>query len=280
MSNVDLRYKRSATGAGGTNPADPNAAYLKVDGTINDNSDFIRRNLDFSDSANWDSIVSGSFGLAANFANISDNEGSPSLFVPFIKNEITLADIGSTVVAAEIGVLDDTTVFSSSPENWLKIAYSRNGASTGNINIGHEFVGSTVDDGAYGDAFSYLQSGYGAIGYAFTDYIEMYEDTVETFSGGNIAITPTTTIDLNGLAAYGSDPTTDPAWGTLGGREVPDIAFLAAEIAEVQSTQAYTTSNVTITRSIDADTITLPQLADVVGSLIQDFQNTTKPMLQ
>ena len=35
---------------------------------------------------------------------------------------------------------------------------------------------------------------------------------------------------------------------------------------------AYTTTNVTVTRTFDADTVTLPELADVVGTLIEDLK--------
>ncbi len=39
--------------------------------------------------------------------------------------------------------------------------------------------------------------------------------------------------------------------------------------------EAYTTTNVTTDRAFDADTVTLTELADILGTLISDLQDTT-----
>lgn len=41
----------------------------------------------------------------------------------------------------------------------------------------------------------------------------------------------------------------------------------------VSPSAAYTTSNVTVDRSFDADTVLVAELADVVGTLISDLQS-------
>jgi hypothetical protein len=48
------------------------------------------------------------------------------------------------------------------------------------------------------------------------------------------------------------------------------------EIEQVPGGSSYVTTNVTTARTFDADTVTLAQLADVVGTLITDMQGVNK----
>lgn len=65
---------------------------------------------------------------------------------------------------------------------------------------------------------------------------------------------------------------TDPKWRWVvemfRGVSVASHDQITEEIAD-----AYTPSNVTTTRSFDADTVTTAELADVVGTLIEDMKN-------
>lgn len=60
-------------------------------------------------------------------------------------------------------------------------------------------------------------------------------------------------------------------------RTINDIAraiqSLAAHVPDFPI-QEYTLTNVTQSRTMDADTITLAELADIVGTLLQDLKNT------
>lgn len=186
----DLRYSRLTNcGLSAINPADANAPFLLVDGTINPNSDYIRRDLDFSDKANYDSIVEGAFGLAINFANVSDNGVSPSVYVDFLKNQITLPD--TNVVTNRIGVFDNDFTFGLNPENWLKIAYERNGTISSDLHVGDRFIGWSVDNSGFADSFGWFQEGYSAVGYGFADYVEAYDGVLELFGSNNITLSPT-----------------------------------------------------------------------------------------
>lgn len=49
--------------------------------------------------------------------------------------------------------------------------------------------------------------------------------------------------------------------------------FLDALLAAVQGSTPYTVTNATDSRTLDAPTVTLPQLADVLGTLIADMQS-------
>lgn len=48
--------------------------------------------------------------------------------------------------------------------------------------------------------------------------------------------------------------------------------FLDALLAAVQGSNPYTVTNGAISRTFDAPTVTLPQLADVVATIIADMQ--------
>lgn len=49
--------------------------------------------------------------------------------------------------------------------------------------------------------------------------------------------------------------------------------FLDALLAAVQGSEAYTVTNAAESRTFDAPTVTLPELADVVGTLVADLQS-------
>jgi hypothetical protein len=51
------------------------------------------------------------------------------------------------------------------------------------------------------------------------------------------------------------------------------ITVLAARIPEPQNLDNYSTTNVTTSRTFDADTVTLTELADIVGTLIEDLKS-------
>ncbi len=60
------------------------------------------------------------------------------------------------------------------------------------------------------------------------------------------------------------------AWIVNAIREISNASHdqITEEIADT-----YTVSNLTVSRTFDADTVTTAQLADIVGTLIQDMQN-------
>lgn len=60
----------------------------------------------------------------------------------------------------------------------------------------------------------------------------------------------------------------DYRWAADLVRALEDLQAQTTKPAQV----GYSTSNVTATRTIDADTITLAELADVVGTLIDDLK--------
>ena len=67
-------------------------------------------------------------------------------------------------------------------------------------------------------------------------------------------------------------PEYDPAWAR---RFVESVEAFQAE--QNQPAQVgYAVDNVTETRTFDADTVTLPELADVVGTLIEDLKAVGK----
>lgn len=49
--------------------------------------------------------------------------------------------------------------------------------------------------------------------------------------------------------------------------------FLDALLAAVQGSEPYTVTNAAESRTFDAPTVTLPELADVVGTLISDLES-------
>ena len=52
-----------------------------------------------------------------------------------------------------------------------------------------------------------------------------------------------------------------------------DVATDLNNLTSVE--EAYTTTNVTESRTFDADTVTVEELADILGTLISDLQDTT-----
>lgn len=67
-------------------------------------------------------------------------------------------------------------------------------------------------------------------------------------------------------------PEYDPAWAS---RLVDSLEAFQAE--QNQPAQVgYAVDNVTQTRTFDADTVSLPELADVVGTLIEDLKAVGK----
>jgi hypothetical protein len=56
-------------------------------------------------------------------------------------------------------------------------------------------------------------------------------------------------------------------------------SYPVANFLNNSRTQTYTVTNPTTSRSFDADTVTVQQLADVVATLIQDFSDLYVPTI-
>jgi hypothetical protein len=229
-------------------------AFILVDGTINPSSTQVVEDvpLDFGNSK-LDFQASGS---------------NPVSFTP-------IQEVGAlTTTDAIIGGIKHEFGITSNGVYRVATVPAGAGSTTGtpSLHIGYPTSSSnpvvvlSIDDFGSNNAFVELYDQDSYFGVSNSDYVQVDGSGILLLTGGNVDFSPTTSVDVGGVARYKADPTLDGLWGTFGGREIPDISYTdaAAGITSTVQTTGATQTDID-TLAVASDT-TVIFTAYVVGT--------------